>query len=105
MLEYFRKEEALLINDRQNDNISSDIIESDFGIYKSKKSPNKLYGITPFVLLIPLYPKLVNKSVTDTFNFKERLVNVKLKDIDTWASKNMSKNWVTERTKTLKKVS
>ena len=105
MLEYFRKEEALLINDRQNDNISSDIIESDFGIFKSKKSPNKLYGITPFVLLIPLYPKLVNKSVTDTFNFKERLVNVKLRDIDTWASKNMSKNWVTERTKTLKKVS
>ena len=55
--------------------------------------------ITPFVLLIPLYPKLVNKSVTDAFNFKERLVNVKLKDIDAWAAKNMSTNWVTERTK------
>ena len=46
MLDYFKKEEALLVDDVQNDNISSDIIESDFGIFKSKKSPNKLYGIT-----------------------------------------------------------
>ncbi len=104
MLEYFRKEEALLNEDR-NICISSDIIESTFGIYKSKKSPNKLYGITPFALMIPLYPKIVNESVTKTFNFKERLVNVKLKDIDAWATKHLSKNWVTERTKTLKLVS
>ncbi len=47
--------------------------ESTFGIYKSKKSPNKLYGITPFALMIPLYPKVVNESVTKTFNFKRAL--------------------------------
>ena len=46
MLDYFKKEGALLVDDVQNDNISSDIIESDYGIFKSKKSPNKLYGIT-----------------------------------------------------------
>lgn len=102
MLNYLEGEYALLEDDEQNDNVSSDIIESDFGIYKGKKSPNKLYGITPFVLMIPLYPKLVNKDVTDNFNFKDRLVNVKLKDIETWATKNMSTNWVTERTKTFK---
>ena len=55
--------------------------------------------------MIPLYPKVVNESVTKTFNFKERLVNVKLKDIDAWATEHLSKNWVTERTKTLKQVS
>ena len=104
MLEYFRKEEAQLTED-MNICISSDIIESTFGIYKSKKSPNKLYGITPFALMIPLYPKVVNESVTKTFNFKERLVNVKLKDIDAWATEHLSKNWVTERTKTLRQVS
>ena len=38
------------------------------------------------------------------FNFKEHLVNVKLKDIDTWAAKNMSTNWVTERTKIFRKA-
>lgn len=101
---FFRKEEAQLTED-MNICISSDIIESTFGIYKSKKSPNKLYGITPFALMIPLYPKVVNESVTKTFNFKERLVNVKLKDIDAWTTEHLSKNWVTERTKTLKQVS
>ena len=54
---------------------------------------------------LPLYPKVVNESVTKTFNFKERLVNVKLKDIDAWTTEHLSKNWVTERTKTLKQVS
>lgn len=83
----------------------ADIIESTFGIYKSKKSPNKLYGVTSFVLTIQLYSKVSNESVTKTINFKERIVNVKLKDISTWSTKHLSKNWVTERTKTLKKVS
>ena len=39
------------------------------------------------------------------YNFKERIVNVKLKDISTWLTEHLSKNWVTERTKTLRKVS
>ena len=47
MLEYFNREEALLTGN-MSINISSDIIESTFGIYKSKKSPNKLYGVTSF---------------------------------------------------------
>ena len=50
-------------------------------------------GITPFALMIPLYPKVVNESVTKTFNFKERLVNVKIKDIDAWTTEHLSKNW------------
>lgn len=81
MLEYFEKEEMLLTKS-MNIKISSDIIESTFGIYKSKKSPNKLYGVTSFALIIPLYPKILNQIVTKTFNFKERLANVKHKDVD-----------------------
>ena len=77
----FEKEEKLLTKN-MNIKISSDIIESTFDIYKSKKSPNKLYGVTPFALIIPLYPKITNQIVTKTFNFKERLANVKLKDVD-----------------------
>ncbi len=103
MLEYFDREEALL-TDNMNINISSDIIESTFGIYKSKKSPNKLYGVTSFVLTIPLYSKVSNKSVAKTMDFKERIVNVKLKDIRIWSTQHLSKNWVTERTKTLRKI-
>lgn len=41
----------------------TDIIESTFGIYKSKKSPNKLYGVTSFVLTIQLYSKVSNESL------------------------------------------
>ena len=104
ILEYFKKQELMLIDMQQKHNISSDIIESNFGIYKEKKSPNKLYGITPFILFIPLHAKLANESVAKTFNFKERLCNVKLKDIDAFAKEHMSKNWVTERTKALKNV-
>ena len=37
--------------------------------------------------------------------FKERIVNVKQKDISTWSTWHLSKNWVTERTKTLRNVS
>lgn len=104
MLEYINREEALLTGN-MNVNISSDIIESTFGIYKSKKSPDKLYGVTPFVLARPLYSKVANEFVTKTFNFKERIVNVKLKDICAWSTEHLSKNWVTERTKTLRKMS
>jgi hypothetical protein len=104
ILEYFKKQELMLVDTQQNYNISSDIIESNFGIYKEKKSPNKLYGITPFILFIPLYAKLANESVAKTFNFKERLCYVKLKDIDAFAKEHMSKNWVTERNKKLKNV-
>lgn len=104
MLEYFNREEALLTGN-MSINISSDIIESTFGIYKSKNSLNKLYGVTSFVLTIPLYSKVANESVTKTVNFKERIVNVKLKDISTWSTGHLSKNWVTERTKTFRKVS
>ena len=73
-----------LLTKTMNINISSDIIKSTFGIYYGKKSPNKLYGVTPFTLMIPLYPKVATKVVTKTFNFNERIMNVKLKDIDTW---------------------
>ena len=45
MIEYFKREEAPL-TDNRSINLSSDIIESTFGSYKSKMSPNKLYGVT-----------------------------------------------------------
>ena len=105
ILEYLKEHEAKLNASYESRNISSDIIESTFGVFKQKKSPNKLYGITPFVLFIPLHAKLENKSATKSFNFKERLCNVKLKDIDAFAKEHMSINWVTERTKQLRKVS
>ena len=38
-------------------------------------------------------------------NFKVRLANVKLKDIDLWAKENLSENRVALRSRTLNKAS
>lgn len=105
MIKYFDGQRELLKNNKDVHQISSDIIESDFGIYKAKKSPNKLYGITSLVLMLPLYPKVADYSVNDKQDFKVRLANVKLKEIDLWAKENLSPNRVALRSKTLKKVS
>lgn len=105
MIKYFDRQCELLKDDKVVHQISSDIIESDFGIYKAKKSTNKLYGITSLVLILPLYPKVVDYSVTDKQDFKVRLVNVKLKEIDLWTKENLSPNRVVLRSKTLKKAS
>ena len=104
MVDYFRRQEELLEKAGDIHHISSDIIESDFGIFKAKKSPNKLYGITSLVLILPLYPKVAEYSDTETQDFKVRLAKVKLKEIDLWARENLSPNRVALRSKTLKKV-
>ena len=105
MLDYFRSQASLLEERNDIHHISSDIIESDFGIYKAKKSPNKLYGITSQVLMLPLYPKISDYSDAKIQDFKVRLANVKLKDVDLWAKENLSENRVALRSKTLKKAS
>lgn len=105
MLDYFKSQASLLSDPGDIRNISSDIIESDFGIFKAKKSPNKLYGITSLVLMLPLYPKTIDFSVAENQNFKVRLANVKLKDIDLWAKENLSENRVALRSRTLNKAS
>lgn len=105
MLDYFRKETTLLGDIKAVHHISSDIIESDFGIYKAKESPNKLYGITPLVLILPLYPKSTDYSVAYKQDFKVRLAKVKLKDVEAWAKDHLLPNSVSLRSKTLKKAS
>lgn len=105
MIDYFKSQTSLITNIYDIRHISSDIIESDFGIYKAKKSPNKLYGITAQVLMLPLYPKTINYSSAKKQDFKVRLANVKLKDVDLWTKENLSENRVVLRSKTLNKAS
>lgn len=105
MLDYFKRQAAILNGSKKIHNISSDIIESEFGILKAKVSPNKLHGFTPMILMLPLYPKSTVYSDAKKQNFKVRLANVKLKDIDLWAKENLSPNRVALRSKTLNKAS
>lgn len=95
-------EEVKLLN-RKDDvhNLSSDIIESTFGIFKSRKSPNKLCGVTSFCLFIPVNASLSTEDLRKSFNFKEHLENVRLPEIKKWREKNLLTNWVVVRTATL----
>ena len=82
-------------------NASSDVIESIFGVYKDRKSPNPLHGVTPFILLLPLHTRIGTKDNMVPFDFKHRLESVFMRDIDVWKKENLFENQVYKRTKTL----
>ena len=59
---YINEECALLKSKDECHNITSDIIESTFGVYKSIQPKNKHCGITPIVLALPLYGKVTDRK-------------------------------------------
>lgn len=83
-------------------NLSSDIIESTFGVFKDRKSPNHLYGVTPFVLFIPAYADIIGMHDCTSIDFKRIFSEYHLKDIKEWKEDNLLTNWVAERQKVLK---
>lgn len=100
----YLKEEAALLKPGQTHNLSSDIIESIFGIFKQKNSPNHLYGITPFVLFIPAHTAVVGMHDTKSVDFMRIFSDYHNRDVYDWKVKNLKENWVRTRTKTLAKV-
>lgn len=101
---FLRKEAELLESDVAVHNNSSDIIESLFGTFKARKSPNKLHGVTPFILFIPLHAKLAKGIHANVFNFKSALEEIRIWNIDSWAMENLSPNLVKMRTKCLQRA-
>lgn len=102
IIQYLLKEGEVLENEESIHNISSDILESTFGIYKQRKSPNKLYGVTSFILIIPAYTQLGEGKKADNYFIKEHLENVRLKHIQQWSESNLTTNLVMKRRRTLK---
>jgi hypothetical protein len=80
---------------------SSDIIESIFGYYKFRKSKNRLDGITPYVLLLPLVTHLEGVSKPSEMNFKHALESVSMKDLKNWQNTNLTENLAVKRKKIL----
>lgn len=99
---YLRKEARLLKSNDDIHNVSSDIIESTFGVYKRHKSPNNLYGVTALSLFIPAHSKLISKEQSSKFDFKGTLESTKIKDLKEWKGNNLLPNEVTKRISTLK---
>ncbi|WHF53075.1 hypothetical protein QGN23_07335 [Chryseobacterium gotjawalense] len=95
----FLAQEVIIITSNAAHHNSSDIIESIFGKYKARKSPNKLNGVTSFVLFLPLYTKLSNKAIQKEFNFKKALEDTLLSQIKVWEKEHLTKNLTQMRTK------
>lgn len=97
--------EAEKIGDKDKAHIiSSDIIESAFGWYKTRKPSNKLCGVTASVLNIATIGKLSTKEGRAKFDFKGNMEAVRLEDIKEWKEFNLLDNWAVNRKYTLKKV-
>lgn len=98
---YLKEEVGKLKPNELAHNISSDIIESTFGVFKERNSPNKLYGITPFVLFIPAHAGVVGMHDCASIDFKCIFEKYHLKDTKEWKDENLLTNWVLERRNTL----
>jgi hypothetical protein len=104
IVEFLRKEVMLIGSNVVALNNSSDIIESIFGRYKARKSTNKLNGVTPYILFVPIYAQLINEKQAQRFDFKAALEDKRIGEVETWARKNLSPNLVQLRTKQMKKA-
>lgn len=93
------------LEDDEPHNICSDIIESTFGYFKERISPNKNNGYTPLVLLIPLRLRLSTIEDCKSFNARTAIGKTKMKDIKKWRADNLLPNPSIKRMNVLKKVS
>lgn len=101
---YLNREETLLEGDEPH-NICSDIIESTFGYFKDRMSPNKNNGYTPLVLLIPLRLQLSTIEDCKSFNARTAIGKTKMEDIKKWRADNLLPNPSNNRINLLKKAS
>ena len=104
IINYFYREEALLEGDEPH-NICSDIIESTFGYFKDRMSPNKNNGYTSLVLLIPLRLRLSAIEDCKNFNARTAIGKTKMEDIKKWRVDYLLPNPSIKRINVLKKVS
>lgn len=77
-----------------------EIIESTFGYFKRRKSPNNLNGVNAFSLIIPAHTKMSIDN-NEEFNFNQALESVFYRDLVHWKKENLLTNWVSIRKKKL----
>ena len=99
--EYITREYSKLSEKYKSWHISSDIIESIFGSYKAKKSPNAMNGVTKQIFLLPVLTKMKGDTKINNNCFKIYLERVFLKDLDTWRDSHLSVNRTVKRKKLL----
>lgn len=100
ILDYLNREISFMNKDESH-NASSDTIESTFGVTKARMSDDKLAGVTPIILMIPLRLSLSDNTKRVNFNFKERLELGRHRHIKEWTDAHLSPNLVVKRRKTI----
>lgn len=101
---YLKKECELLESPKDKHIISSDVIESSFGVFKSVKSPDKLCGVTRHVLALPLSLKFTSSEERRKFDFKKAMENVHYRDLQEWSDLNLYGNPAQDRKNLTRKV-
>lgn len=102
IVDYLNRETSFM-NKGKSHNASSDAIESIFGVTKARRSDDKLAGITPIILIMPLRLCFAEKTRQVKFNFKKRLELGRHRHIKEWTEANLSQNLVVRRRKTIGK--
>jgi hypothetical protein len=102
-ISYLTEELDLLSSKEDIHLISSDVIESTFGVYKQEKSPNKLCGVTGHLLILPLSAKMSSPEGRKDFDFKRAMEDVHYQDLFEWKAFNLIGNQVQDRHNRLRK--
>lgn len=102
MIGYFTQETAMLGSDEEVHNVSSDIIESLFGGFKERKSPNRMYGVTGFILVMPLETQLCTLQRAAKVDFKAALERNRIAGVKAWERDNLPGNLAAKRAHVLR---
>ena len=97
IISYLDTESALLTAEHSNHNVSSDIIESDFGIFKDSMPSNKTSGFTESILYIPLRPKACNLEDAAKIDIKTIMERRTVKEVKQWKKEHLKTNPMSKR--------
>jgi len=100
---YLAEEKSKLPDQQTVWNASSDVIESLFGKFKSRKAPNNLHGITPLCLTLCVYTHFGDHFSEMKPEIAQALKEVSMADLTSWKRAHLTENQVVKRNKTLKK--
>ena len=94
---YLDTESTILTAEHSNHNISSDIIESDFGIFKDSMPSNKTNGFTESILYIPLRPKACKLEDAAKIDIKTIMERRTVKEVKQWKTEHLKANPMSKR--------
>lgn len=101
---YLDQEQGLLKDGETVHNISSDIEESTFGLFKDSMPTCKAAGFTEGVLRIPLFPKLREIGRVNVSHVISWMTQTKMADVAKWKRENLRPNPLIKRRRVLTRM-